>query len=104
MSEVTTFTIDTAVAPAHRDEILDFVYKYYLLPKHDNFGFIKKEYGQNGLNLYFTGFKLDEGWRVEIEMDSGSPITVKMKWDEGYTREIRKYNKGRSYTGCSVLP
>ena len=41
MSEVTTFTIDTAVATAHRDEILDYVYKYYLLPKHDNFGFIK---------------------------------------------------------------
>jgi heat shock protein HtpX len=82
MSEVTTFTIDTAVAPAHRDEILDYIYKYYLLPKHDNFGFIKREYKENGLNLYFTGFKLEEGWRVEIEMESGSPIIVKMKWDE----------------------
>ena len=81
MSEVTTFTIDTAVAPAHRDEILEYIYEYYLLPKHDNFGFIKKEYGENGLNLYFTGFKLEEGWRVEIQMESGSPITVKMKWD-----------------------
>ena len=82
MSKVANFTIDTAVAQAHRDEILEYVYNYYLLPKHDNFGFIKKSYESNGLNLSFTGFKLDEGWRVEITMKSGSPILVNMKWDD----------------------
>ena len=104
MSEVTTFTIDTAVAPAHRDEILDYIDKYYLLPKHDNFGFIKREYKENGLNLYFTGFKLEEGWRVEIEMESGSPIVVTMEWDEVTPEKFVKSIKGKYYISCSVLP
>lgn len=103
MSKVANFTIDTAVAQAHRDEILEYVYNYYLLPKHDNFGFIKKSYESNGLNLSFTGFKLDEGWRVEITMKSGSPILVNMKWDDLTPDEFVDTIKEDSHNGCSIL-
>ena len=33
MSITENFTIDTAVAPAHMNEILEFVYNYYLIAK-----------------------------------------------------------------------
>lgn len=90
MSEVQNFTIDTAVAPAHMNEILDFINTYYLMPKPESFDFIKKTMEKDVLKLYFTALNVDKGWRVLIKMESGSPINVEMKSDTGTPEEFVK--------------
>ena len=88
MSEVQNFTIDTAVAPAHKDEILEFIYKYYLMPKPESFSFIKRIKDKNISKLYFTALKLDQGWNVRVQMQSSSPIMVELKWDDSTPEEF----------------
>ncbi len=88
MSEVQNFTIDTAVAPAHKDEILEFIYKYYLMPKPENFSFIKRIKDENISKLYFTALKLDQDWNVRVQMQSSSPIMVELKWDDSTPEEF----------------
>jgi len=90
MSNIQNFTIDTAVAPAHMNEVLDFVYSYYLAPKPESFEFIQKKIGKKILNLYFTALDIDKGWKVSVKMESGSPIKVEMKSDAGTPEEFVK--------------
>ena len=42
MSEAQKFTIDTALAPAHMDEVLEFIFNFYLLPQPDSFDNVHK--------------------------------------------------------------
>jgi heat shock protein HtpX len=88
MSEVQNFTIDTAVAPAHKDEIFEFIYKYYLMPKPESFSFIKRIKDKNIPKLYFTALKLDQDWNVQVQMQSSSPIMVELKWDDSTPEEF----------------
>jgi heat shock protein HtpX len=90
MSEVQNFTIDTAVAPAHMNEILDFIYSHYLMPKPESFEFIEKIMEKDVLKLYFTALNINERWKVRVEMESGSPINVKMISDPSTPEEFIK--------------
>ena len=90
MSNIQNFTIDTAVAPAYMNEVLDFVYNYYLVPKPESFEFIQKKVEKDILSLYFTALDADKGWKVSVKMESGSPIKVEMNSDSGTPEEFVK--------------
>ena len=57
MSQTQNFTIDTAVAPVHMDEILEFIYKYYLVPKPESFLNIGYKEGRKIRKTKFHCFK-----------------------------------------------
>jgi len=76
MSGNYNFTIDTAVAPAHMDEILDFIYNFYLLPKQENFENIIRVNGKDRSDLSFYALHPDKGWKVFVLIKSGAPLDV----------------------------
>ncbi len=76
MSEAKNFIINTELAPSHLDEALEFIYKYYLLPKPENFMNIGKKMENNSLLLSFTALEPKHGWKSRVEMRSGAPIVV----------------------------
>ena len=79
MTRTYNFAIDTAVAPAHKEEVLEFIYKYYLLSKPKNFSIINKIHGSNSSKLSFYAVNPDFGWKLFVEITSGSPLDVKIK-------------------------
>ncbi len=90
MSDIQNFTIDTAVAPAHMNEVLDFVYTYYLAPKPENFESIQKIFEKDILELNFNALNIDKGWKISVKMKSGSPIKVEMNPDPNTPEEFVK--------------
>ncbi|MCK9151202.1 M48 family metallopeptidase [Methanobacterium alcaliphilum] len=71
------FTIQTEVSPAYHDQILDFIYKYYLFPQNDVFEDIKKNKfrGQNNLSFVFKDKNNITG-TIEGRIWSGDEIKV----------------------------
>ena len=88
MTEVVNFTIDTAVAPVHMDEILEFIYKFYLIPKPENFDNIRRTKEKFGSTLEFTALIPDKSWKVYAKLISGAPIQVELESDEGTPQEF----------------
>ena len=79
MTRTYNFAVDTAVAPAHMKEILEFIYKYYLLSKPKDFSIINKINGSNSSKLSFYAVNQEHGWKLFVEITSGSPLDVKIK-------------------------
>jgi heat shock protein HtpX len=88
MSKAQRFTIDTALAPVHRDEILEFIYNFYLLPQPDNFDNVHKYVGKNSIQLDFTALKSDKNWKASVKMESGNPLKVEITPEEGTPEEF----------------
>jgi heat shock protein HtpX len=88
MSRNYNFTIDTAVAPAHMDEILDFIYNFYLLPKQRNFQDINRVNGKNNSELSFFATDPEKGWRIFVLIRSGAPLEVDIKSFESTPEEF----------------
>lgn len=78
MTRTYNFAIDTAVAPAHTNEILEFIYKYYLLSKPKDFSIINKINGSNNSKLSFYALNPEQGWKLFVEINYGSPLDVKI--------------------------
>jgi len=79
MLELTkTFTIDTEVAPIYLNDLLNFVYQYYILPHPELFTGIKKTAIDNEYVLLFTAIDQRREWYVNVEMKAAKPIQVKM--------------------------
>lgn len=78
MTRTYNFAIDTAVAPVHMKEVLDFVYKFYLLSKPKNFDQITRINGKKNSVLNFYAVNPDYGWKLFVELKSGTPIEVKI--------------------------
>jgi len=79
MLELTkTFTIDTEVAPIYLNDLLNFVYQYYILPHLELFTGIKKTAINNEYVLLFTALDQRREWYVNVEMKAAKPIQVKM--------------------------
>jgi heat shock protein HtpX len=91
MTDNHNFTIDTAVAPAHMDEILDFIYKYYLLPKPEIFGNISKSKEENISKLNFFALDPDKSWKLMVNIVSGAPLKVNITPDIGTPEEFVNY-------------
>jgi heat shock protein HtpX len=88
LSEPLNFAIDTELAPDHLDEALEFIYKYYLMPKPENFLDIRKRREKNSLLLSFTALEPKHGWKSRVEMRSGSPIMVNIIPENGTPQEF----------------
>ncbi len=88
MTEVINFTIDTAVAPVHMDEILEFIYNFYLIPKPENFDNLRRTKEKFGSTLEFTALIPDKSWKVNAKLISGAPIQVELEPDEGTPQEF----------------
>ena len=98
MSRNYNFTIDTAVAPAHMDEILDFIYNFYLLPKQRNFQDINLVNGKSNSELSFFVTDPEKGWRIFVLIESGAPLEVDIKSFESTPEEfITDVKKRYSY-------
>jgi len=79
MLELTkTFTIDIEVAPIYLNDLLNFVYQYYILPHLELFTGIKKTAINNEYVLLFTALDQRREWYVNVEMKAAKPIQVKM--------------------------
>jgi heat shock protein HtpX len=90
MSEIQNFTIDTAVAPVHIDEILEFVYTHYLIPNPDNFDNMKKIVDETGSRLIFNAIKSDKNWKIGVNIRSGAPIGVEFNINDNTPGEFVK--------------
>jgi heat shock protein HtpX len=76
MTRTYKFAIDTAVAQAHMKEVLEFIYKYYLLSKPKNFSSVNKINGSNNSKLSFYAINPEYGWKILVEIVAGSPLDV----------------------------
>ena len=90
MSQTENFTIDTAVAPVHMDEILEFIYKYYLVPKPESFLNIGLKKEEKFAKLTFTALNPDKTGEVYVKLESGAPLKVEMNFDNGTSEEFLK--------------
>ena len=90
MSEAQKFTIDTALAPAHMDEVLEFIFNFYLLPQPDSFDNVHKyiEVEENSFELDFTALKPDKNWKAFVKMKSGAPLEVEITPEDGTPDEF----------------
>lgn len=73
-----TFTIDTEVAPADLNDIVKFIYHYYLLPRFDRFTNVKKTKIDHADVLSFTTLAPDKKWYVDVEIRARKPLGVRM--------------------------
>lgn len=87
MSETQYFIIDTAVAPVHMDEVLEFIYKFYLLPKPEYFDNIRQLKQKDSSKLEFTASKPGVNWKTRVKIESGAPIKVEMDPDDGVSED-----------------
>ncbi len=78
MTRTYNFAIDIAVAQAHMKEVLEFIYKYYLLSKPKNFNTVNKINGSNNSKLSFYAINPEYGWKLFVEIVAGSPLDVKI--------------------------
>jgi len=83
MTRTYNFAIDTAVAPAHMKDILEFIYKYYLLSKPKDFSIVNRVNGSNSSKLSFNAVNPEYGWKIFVEITLGSPLNVKIISDNG---------------------
>ncbi len=73
-----TFTIDTEVAPADLNDLLQFIYHHYLLTHPTFFKNIKRATFDHERMLYFTNIGPDGKWRIDAEIRGRKPLLVKM--------------------------
>lgn len=74
---VRTFTIDTEVAPADLNDILQFIH-HQLLTYPDTFKNIKRAAVDHERVLYFTNIGPDGKWQIDVEIRGRKPLLVKM--------------------------
>ncbi len=104
MSGTEYFTIDTAVAPVHKDEIFEYIVKYYLKPKPENFRNIHIHRERKYSTLSFTAMNPKDGGQIFVRMRSGNPINVEMDPDETASEKFTNSVKEESHKCCAVLP
>jgi len=79
MSEAAlSFAIDAEVAPAGLEDLLNFIYQQYLLPRPQNFTNIQRTMVDHEHVLAFTFLEPKRRWYIGVEMRTGRPIWVKM--------------------------
>jgi len=79
MSEAAvSFTIDTEVASAGLEDLLNFIHQQYLLPRPQTFTNIQRTIVNHEHALAFTFLEPERKWYIEVELKAGRPIGVKM--------------------------
>jgi heat shock protein HtpX len=68
------FLIDTEVTPAYFDDLIKFIHQNYILPHQERFSSVKRTTNL----LSFTVLGPKEKWYVNVEIETGKPIQVRM--------------------------
>jgi len=72
------FVIETEIPPEDFDDLMKFIYKYYILPQQERFTNVKRDVINGEYVLSFRAFGLEGKWYIDVEMRAGKPIQVKM--------------------------
>ena len=83
-----TFTIDSEVAPAYFNDLLDFIYKNYILPRQEFFTNVRRTIVDRESFLFFTFIKPEWKSQIDVEIKAGKPIQVKIVVDETLPQKI----------------
>ncbi|RLI36828.1 heat-shock protein HtpX [Candidatus Bathyarchaeota archaeon] len=75
---VISFSITTEVTPAHYSELLLFIYQNYLIPFAGVFSNVRRWITDRGEVLAFTFIDTEGRWHVDIEVETGNPIEIRM--------------------------
>lgn len=76
MSEDHIFTVDVEIAPAHRKEILDFIYENYLQTKKENFTNIYRINGEEVSKLFFKAHENGKFGEISVEILATDPFKL----------------------------
>lgn len=88
MIDARDFVIQTEVAPDYYNQIVDFIYKYYLFPQPDTFKKIKKTSKGSKTSVCFLFQEKDVEGFIEGQIQSGELIKVKLT-PQGHISEKR---------------
>ncbi len=78
MSEAKSFVIDTDLPPIYFQNVLQFINQNYLLTHPEAFTDIQRKKVNDAYVLYFTAFDPKKDWAMDVEVQAGKPIQVKM--------------------------
>lgn len=73
-----SFVIDTEIAPAYFNNLMKFIYKYYILRLRERFTNVKRKVVDNEYRLSFRALGPEGKWYTDVEIRLGNPIQVKM--------------------------
>ena len=73
-----TFLIQTETAPSRLGDLLDFIYRMYILQLHDNFINVRRLTIDGKEVLAFTFFEPEGLWHIDVEIKASNPLEVKM--------------------------
>lgn len=76
------FTIDTEVTPAYFGELVKYTYQNYLIPLKDRVANVRQTDLDGQYILAFTALQHEKKWRVNVEINVGNPIEVRMESDD----------------------
>jgi len=77
-SEPLFFLIQTEITPNRFGDLLDFIYRKYILPLHHNFTNVRRLIVDGKEVLAFTFIGPNASWYVDVEITASNPIGVKM--------------------------
>lgn len=83
-----TFTIDSEVTPAYFNDLLDFIYKNYILSHQEFFTNVRRAIIDHENFLFFTFIKPEWKSQIDVEIKAGKPIQVKITTDETLPQNI----------------
>ncbi|MGQ9596461.1 MAG: M48 family metallopeptidase [Thermoproteota archaeon] len=72
------FTIDTEVSQLDYLNLVEFIFKNYLLPNANYFTNMMRKISDEGYLLYFTFLDSEKRWYVDVQMSIERPIRVSM--------------------------
>jgi heat shock protein HtpX len=72
------FVIDTEVTSAHFEDLLDFIYQQYILPRREHFARVERIASESEHILAFSVLGPEGKWYVDVKMKAGKPIQVSM--------------------------
>jgi heat shock protein HtpX len=78
-----SFAIETEVAPAYFDDLLNFVLRQYILVHQERFRNAKRTTVGGEQAISFTALEPERGGYLDIEMRSGEKVQVKMVQRDG---------------------
>lgn len=74
-----SFEVQTEVTPAYFNELLAFIYQRYVLPLSGHFANIRRWFVDDRQVLAFTFVDPEGRWSVDVEIDAGEVIQVRMR-------------------------
>ena len=77
-SEPLFFLIQTEITPNRFGDLLDFIYRNYILALHNRFANVRRWIADGKEMLAFTFLGPNNSWYVDVEITASNPIEVRM--------------------------